>query len=56
MTGENFIKHPAKAKIVTAIENVPIGEAELGEMVFETTNNRLYIRILSGWKFISTDG
>lgn len=56
MTGENFIKHPAKAKIVTAITNVPVGEAELGEMYFETTNNRLYIRIISGWKYISTDG
>ncbi len=46
MTGENFLKHPAKAKVVVAIGNVPVGEAEIGEMVFETTNNRLYIRLL----------
>ena len=56
MTGENFIKSPAKVKIVTSINNVPLGEAELGELYFDTTENRLYVRILSGWKYINTDG
>ncbi len=53
MTDENFIKHPAKAKIVTNILNVPLGEAELGEMFICLANNRLYVRITSGWKYTS---
>ena len=51
-TDINFIKHPPKVKIVKVITNVPLGEAEIGEMFYCLTNNRLYIRIVSGWKYV----
>lgn len=45
---------PAKAKIVLTLP--ALGNTELGELYYDATNNRLYIRIVSGWKYISTDG
>lgn len=53
MGTQNFTK-PAKAKIVNNLP--PIGNAEKGELYYDATNNRLYIRIVSGWKYIDTDG
>jgi len=53
MTGLNFVKFPAKAAIVANILNVSLGQAELGEMYYCLTNNRIYIRIQSGWKYVS---
>ena len=42
---------PAKAKLM---ETLPaLGDAELGEMFVDITNNRLYVRIISGWKYAS---
>jgi len=44
---------PAKVKVVTDISNVPLGDAELGEMYYDLTTNYLNIRIDSGWKYIA---
>ncbi len=49
----NYAK-PAKARIVETLPG--LGNAELGELYYDATNDRLYIRLVSGWKFISTDG
>uniref|UniRef100_A0A6M3IPW0 Uncharacterized protein n=1 Tax=viral metagenome TaxID=1070528 RepID=A0A6M3IPW0_9ZZZZ len=49
----NYIKHPAKLSVVANIANVPLGQAEIGEMFYCLTNNRLYVRIVSGWKYAS---
>jgi len=53
MTGENFIKQPAKAKIVTTLPDV--GEAELGELWYDATNGKLCLRIISGWIYFTQD-
>ena len=53
MGTQNFQK-PAKAKIV---KNLPaLKNAELGELYYDSANDRLYIRLVDGWKYISTDG
>ena len=40
---------PTKARIVESLP--PLGDTELGEIYIETTNNRIYVRIVSGWKY-----
>lgn len=45
---------PAKARIVTTLPS--LGEAELGELYYDATNNKLYIRLVTGWKYIVPDG
>lgn len=42
----NFVE-PAIAKIVKTLPG--LGEAELGELFFLTTDNKLYIRVTTGW-------
>ena len=53
MGTQNYRK-AAKAKVVLSLP--AIGNAEVGELYYDATNNRLYIRLISGWKYISTDG
>jgi len=53
MGTQNFQK-AAKAKIVITLPTEK--NAELGELYYDATNNRLYIKLVTGWKYISTDG
>ena len=53
---ENSFNEPAKAKIVTTISNVALGDAEIGELFYDSATNRLYIRLVTGWKYIATNG
>ena len=45
-----------KIKVVTDSDNVPLGEAEIGELFFDIDADRLYIRLVSGWKYIAITG
>jgi len=47
---QNFIK-ACKASVVESLP--PLGDTEIGEIYIETTNNRIYVRIVSGWKYAS---
>jgi len=40
---------PAKAKLVETLPD--IGDAELGELYVDITNNRIYVRTIAGWKY-----
>ena len=51
MADENFVKHPAKVKVVADINNVPLGEAEIGETFYDNATGYFYIRVVSGWKY-----
>lgn len=53
MTQAQTFVEPAKVKMVTAITNVSLGEAELGELYFDLSNNGLYIRTTEGWKSVT---
>jgi len=53
MAEDNFITHPAKVKVVVAIANVSLANAEVGELFYDSTANRLYIRLSSGWKYVA---
>ena len=50
MGTQNFQK-PAKAKIVLTLPSLK--NAELGELYYEATNSRLYIRRVDGWKYVN---
>jgi len=50
MAGETH-NEPAKAKIVSTLPS--LGDAELGELFYDNTTNRLYIRLITGWKYIA---
>jgi hypothetical protein len=43
--------NPAKAKIVETLPD--LGDAELGELFVDITNNRIYVRVITGWKYAS---
>ena len=45
---QNYHK-AAKAKVVLSLP--PIGNTEVGEIYYEATNGRLYIRLITGWKY-----
>ena len=47
---QNFIK-ACKASVVESLP--PLGDTEIGEIYIETTNNRIYVSIVSGWKYAS---
>jgi len=53
MGAQNYRK-AAKAKVVLSLP--PIGNTEVGELYYDATNDKLYIRLISGWKYIDTDG
>lgn len=40
---------PCKARIVESLPD--LGDTELGEIYIDITNNRIYVRIISGWKY-----
>jgi len=46
---QNF-KKPAKVKVVETINNVL--SPEIGELYYDATTNRLYLKIVSGWKYV----
>ena len=48
-SNQNFIKHPARVKIVTTLP--ALEEAELGEIYLLTADGRLYIRTTSGYGY-----
>ena len=39
----------AKAKVVASLP--ALGDAEIGELYYDTTNARLYIRLVTGWAY-----
>ena len=39
----------AKARIVKSLP--ALGDVEIGDLVYEETNGRLYIRRIDGWKY-----
>jgi len=51
---QNETKNPAKAKVVYTLPD--LSNAEIGELFYDATNNKLYIRLVTGWKYIATDG
>ncbi len=50
MGTQNFQK-AAKAKIVLTLPK--LANAELGELYYDATNSRLYIRRIDGWKYVT---
>ncbi|KKL51125.1 hypothetical protein LCGC14_2298590, partial [marine sediment metagenome] len=40
-----------KAKIVKSLP--ALGDVEIGELIYEETNGRLYIRRIDGWKYVT---
>ena len=53
MAEDNFITHPAKVKVVVSIANVSLADTEIGELVYDSTLNRLNIRLVTGWKYVA---
>jgi len=47
--GTQNYKKASKAKVVLSLP--PLHNTEVGELYYDATNNRLYIRIISGWKY-----
>ena len=41
----------AKAKVVESLPNLE--DTELGEIYMEITNNRIYVRTVAGWKYVT---
>ncbi len=41
----------AKARIVKSLPS--LGDVEIGDLVYDETNGRLYIRRIDGWKYTS---
>ena len=50
MGTQNYRK-AAKAKVILSLPN--LGDTEVGELYYDTTNFRLYIRLINGWKYVS---
>jgi hypothetical protein len=48
MGAQNYHK-AAKAKVVLSLPN--LCDAEVGELYYDATNGRLYIRLIVGWKY-----
>jgi len=48
MGTQNYRK-AAKAKVVLSLP--PINNTEVGELYYDVTNYRLYIRLVEGWKY-----
>ena len=48
---QNMIKNGPKVRVVLTLP--ALGEVEIGELIYEATNNRLYTRVVSGWKYVS---
>jgi len=45
---QNFVE-PARVRVM---EKLPaLGETEIGELIYTTSDNRLNIRIIAGWKY-----
>jgi hypothetical protein len=44
----------AKIRVVASVPN--LSEVEVGELVYVTSSDRLYVRLINGWKYIATDG
>lgn len=44
---------PAKVRVVTEIGNVPIGDVELGELIYDETAKKLYIKVTAGWQYVA---
>jgi len=44
---------PAKAKVVATLPDP--GDAELGEIYYDTTNGKLAIRTITGWIYWTDD-
>ena len=53
MTENNNVTHPPKVKVVTTINNINIGNAEIGELFYDSATHRLYVRVVSGWKYVA---
>lgn len=53
MTINPTFVEPAKVKIVTTINNVPLADAEDGELYYDATTNRLYLKTTEGWKYVA---
>lgn len=49
--GKQNRNKPAKAKIVETLPS--LANAELGELYYDVSNGRLYIRREDGWKYVT---
>jgi hypothetical protein len=43
-----------KARVLDSLPN--LSEVEIGELIYVIATSRLYIRLITGWKYIATDG
>ena len=48
MGTQNYHK-AAKAKVVLSLP--ALCDTEIGEIYIDATNNRIYVRLISGWKY-----
>jgi len=46
-------KKPAKVKILATLPDV--GDAELGELYYDSTNGKLALRLISGYVYFTKD-
>ena len=53
---QNHLTNTARVKTCTTSNFPSLGSIKIGEMVYDTTTNRLYVRIISGWRYIASDG
>ena len=42
-----------KVQVLPASNFPSVGTAELGELYYDSTNGRLYIRLIDGWKYVT---
>lgn len=52
MVGEKLIE--SHVRLVKSLPS--LGQTPLGAMFYNLTNDKLYIRLVTGWKYIDTDG
>lgn len=45
------IKNGPKLRVVLTLPS--LNEVEIGELIYEATNNRLYTKVVGGWKYAS---
>lgn len=50
MGTQNF-QNPAKANVVLTLPSLK--NTEIGELYYDATNGRLYIRLVTGWKYVT---
>lgn len=50
---QNAIKNSPKVATRTTSNMPELKDAEIGELFYNVTSNRLYIRTITGWKYVA---